>query len=691
MPETQEGRADRRPWFDPRLQRADRPLTKIHLDFHNTPAVGAIGEHFDPAEFVRTLQVADVEAIVVFAKDMHGYFYYPARRSEAVHPGLRRDLLGEQVRACRDAGIKVYAYYCVTWDNVLAEQHPEWLVLKRDRTSYLPTFDQTPGWTALCLRNESFVQLCLDDSEDLLRRYPVDGIWYDMPFPIAGECYCQRCLAALRSEGLDPLDIAVQRQDKQSLWTAWQRRSAELAERFRPGIDVDQNNNTRLGLGDRVHFMSNIDIEALPTGEWGYQYFPVAVRYARTFGTPVTGQTGRFAQSWADFGGLKGPGQLEIECAQITAQGAQICVGDQMPPSGALDPAVYDTVGRAYRQLEPVRPYLSAAAPLVEAAVVVSGELLADPGRLALAGFPPEAAVSWSHSVVGAAELLLHHRVQFDLIEPGPDCSHYRLLVVPDQTVVDDELAGLLHRHLDDGGAVLAAGRSLSRGVGGSWIPGVRWAGRSPYSVPFLLPDERLQRRIPWFPYALYGGADQIEVEGATVLARLGEPMFERTPEHFTSHSYTPFGRSTKHALAWHRGRFGGFGFDIGSDYLTTGYWIYAELFGAILDEILPNRLLRTNAPAPVEISLTRQTGPDGSRTLVHLVPTFAGRRWGSRRESYAVQPELTDLRLSLELDHPVRSARLVRSGSEVPISAGDGRIELRVRRLSGPDLVVLD
>src|SRR3712207_2296830 len=139
----------RGPWWDRRLQRTDRPLSKIHLDFHNTPFVGAVGEGFDAAEFVATLAAAHVEAIVVFAKDMHGWFYYPAARSEAVHPGLSRDLLGEQVRACRDAGIRVYAYYCFAWDNLLAEQHPDWLAVKRDRTNYLPKFDETPGWTGL--------------------------------------------------------------------------------------------------------------------------------------------------------------------------------------------------------------------------------------------------------------------------------------------------------------------------------------------------------------------------------------------------------------------------------------------------------------------------------------------------------------------------------------------------------------
>ena len=679
------------PWWDRRLQRTDRPLSKIHLDFHNTPFVGAVGEAFDAAEFVATLAAAHVEAIVVFAKDMHGWFYYPAARSEAVHPGLSRDLLGEQVKACRDAGIRVYAYYCFAWDNLLAEQHPDWLAVKRDRTNYLPKFDETPGWTGLCLRNEDFLRCALDDSADLLRRYELDGIWYDMPFPVDGECFCHLCLASLRERGLDPLDVDVQRVDKQQLWVDWQRRSAELVAAVRPGCEVDQNNNTRLGLGERVPYMSNVDIEALPTGGWGYQYFPVDVRFARTLGAPVTGMTGRFALSWADFGGLKGSGQLEVEMAQIVAQGAQVCVGDQPPPSARLDAAVYDRIGAGYAHLDVLRPFLEGAAPLVEAAVVVSGQMLADPGRIEIPGLPLEPAVAWSHSVVGAAELLLAHRVQFDVVEPGPDLGRYRLLVVPDRTVVDDILADLLLAHLESGGAVIAAGQALQREDGTSWSPGVQPAGRSPYSVPFLLPEEALAGRLSPFPYALYRGADQYRVEGATVLARLGVPLFERTPEHWTSHSYAPLRERTDYALAWHRGRLGGLGFDVGSDHLSTGYWVYAEVFGAVLDAVLPERLVRADLPGPVEISLTRQRTDKGPRTLVHLVPSFAERRWGSRLETYAAPVTLADVVLSVDLDHPVRSARRARSSDPVKLSDDNGRVRLELDRLRGPDLVVLE
>lgn len=692
-------RAVQPPWVDHRAGRVHRPWTKVHLDFHNTVHVGDVGTEFDAAEFTAALSRGQLDAIVVFAKDMHGWCYYPARRADAVHPGLHRDLLGEQVAACRAAGVRVHAYYCVTWDHRMAEQHPDWLVVRRDRTTYLPAFDQTPGWTALCLRNPDFVQTCLDDAEDVLSSYPIDGIWFDMPFPIDGECFCHLCLAALREKGLDPLDVAVQRADKQALWVDWQRRCAELVQRVRPGCEIDQNNNTRLGLGERVGYLSNVDIEALPTGGWGYHYYPVVVRYARTFGTPVTGMTGRFARSWADVGGLKEVAQLRTEMAQIVAQGAQVCVGDQPPPSARLDPSVYATIGDAYTWVRRSAPWLTGGGPLVEAALVATGEILADPGRTAdtLGG---ESAVLWSTALVGAADLLQHHRVQFDVVEPGPALARYRLLVVPARTVVDARLADLLQAHLLAGGAVIAMGDALrdgernaqQDGPTASWAPGVTYRGHAPWSVPYLLPTAAAAARLAAFPYALYGGCELLDVTDAEVLATLGEPMFERTAQQFTSHSYTPLGRATDHPVAWHSGRFGGLAFDGGTAFGREGYWAQAALFALVLDAVLPDRLVSCDAPDLLDVALTRLPPGHDHHTVVHLTPALAERSWGRRPAAWADGVTLADVAVTLCLDQPVSRVSLVHSddGAQVGIRTEGDRVTLRLDRLSGPELIVL-
>ncbi|HMP39207.1 MAG TPA: alpha-L-fucosidase, partial [Roseiflexaceae bacterium] len=497
----------RSPWIDPRLLNLPpRPWRKIHLDFHNSQHIPAIGAAFDADEFGDRLVAAHVDSIVVFAKDMHGYFYYPSEYGP-VHGGLTFDLLGAQVAACRARGINVYAYYCVTWDNYLAEHHPEWLVWKRDRTTYLPKFDAPPGWTALCLSHPEFVQLVLDHSRELVEHYALDGIWYDMPLPIGGECFCSRCLATLRERGLDPFDTAVQRRHKQELLVNFLRRSHQQAHTIRPGCQVDQNNQTRLGLGERAPYLDNIDIEALPTAFWGYLYFPTNVRYARTFGRSVCGMTGRFHRSWADFGGLKHPMQLRSEMAGIIAQGAQCDIGDQLPPDGRLDPAVYETIRPVYEEVRRLEPFLNQAAPVTEAAIVIGGLPLDD---LSAVQDSSHQTTRGGSSVYGLTKLLMECHLQFDIIEPAVDFERYRLLILADELQVDAALAARLQQYLAGGGAIVGAHQALRlAGSDQLWLEGVSYAGESPYAPAYLRPDAVFGTGIPAYDFALYDGSAQ--------------------------------------------------------------------------------------------------------------------------------------------------------------------------------------
>jgi hypothetical protein len=691
----------RDPWIDERLAEIPpKPWRKIHLDFHNTPFVGEVGQGFQAEEFVELLRVGHVDSIVLFAKDMHGYFYFPSRRGP-VHPGLTRDLLGEQVAACKSDGIAAYGYYCVTWDNVMAEEHPEWLVVRRDRTTYLPRFDETPAWTALCLTNRPFVDVVMQDSREMLGAYELDGIWYDMPLPIGGECYCRNCLVELRAAGKDPFDLATQRAHKQHLLVGFLREARQVAQEVRPGCQIDQNNQSRLGLGERIEYFDNVDIEALPTGGWGYQYFPVDVRYARTFGRSVYGQTGRFHQSWGDFGGLKHPRQLAVELAAIVAQGAHCCIGDQAPPSAQLDRAVYETIGTAYAQIERLEDLLERAVPVVEAAMLVDGQPLLDPGAAHTGSASPDTVEAVIEGVGGLAELLVEHRVQFDVVEPSAEIDRYRLLVVPDGLQVSDKVAHKLCSFVERGGALLAfAGAASVAGSDELWLPGIYAdvEGRSPFVPAYLVAGPSLSARLSNFEYALYTGSCNWRVrdDGAEVWARLGVPAFQRSPEHYTSHAQSPFSRTTDLAAVVRASRVGATAFDLGTAYHRTGYWPYRVIFGALLDAVLPERLVRSDAPATAEIALTHQRSGGSQRWLVHVVNATAGRRWGPRLERFEDPITLHALRVTLEVPDRVSRAWQGGTGDDVAFrqiteKSGRSLVEIEVPPLDISCVVVLE
>ncbi len=673
----------RRIWIDSRQRTMpNRPWRKIHLDFHNSQYVAKIGDKFNASEFGDRLQAASVDSIVVFAKDMHGYFYYPSQYGP-VHPGLNFDLLGAQVAACRERKIAVYAYYCTTWDNYLAEHHADWLVVKRDRTNYLPKFDQTPGWTALCLAHDDFVELMLKHTREFVSRYELDGAWFDMPVPIAGECFCRHCLDMLRAKGLDPFDTKVQRRHKQDLHISFLERATRAVREARPGCQVDYNGQCVYGLAERVPHMDNIDIEALPTAFWGYYYFPTLVRYTRTSGLTSYGMTGRFHSSWADFGGLKLPVQLDVELSSIVANAARCDIGDQMPPNGRLDPAVYHVIGKSYARIKALEPWLEGAVPVTEAAIVTGGLPLEHPS---------------TEANFGISKLLIESRIQFDVVEPDAPWERYGAILLPDELEVDAKVAARLVKYAAAGGAILVSNKAgVLAGTQRSWLEpfGLRYQGASPFKPAYMIPRAGFTGDIPPYPYALYEGAGQWKAEApAEVLATLGEPAFQRSPEHYTSHAQTPFDHSTDYAAIARGGPVALFAFPLGTSYFTRGYWVYRQAFQYVLRRLLPAPLVETDAPMSTEMTLTHQAARAGRREryMVHVVNFSALRRAPKHPDFYDDPIPLSNVRVRLNLPVKPASARAIVAGEDLKLQpAAEGGVEVTLARVPVHEVVCFE
>ncbi len=662
--------------IDPRFfEFSTLPWRKIHLDFHNSKHVPRIAEKFNADQWGDQLLAGNVDSVVVFAKDMHGYFYYPSQYGP-VHPGLSFDLLDAQVKACRQRNITVYAYYCTAWDDYLADAHPEWNMVKRDGTDYRPKTGETPGWTALCLGNKEFVNLMADHIHEFISKYELNGAWLDMAEPITAECYCKECLRQIRASGLDPYDKEVQRLHQNKNFIDFHRQMKAVVKAVRPDAQIDFND---IGLGrvsERVEFLDSIDIEALPTDpQWGYMFAPVHIRYQRNFGVPVFGMTGRFVSSWADFGGLKLPQQLDVELASISANAARCDVGDQMPPDGVLDAAVYHVIGKSYGRIKKLEPWLHHTAPVTEAALLIP-DIVQD--RVL------------QQDVFGMAKLMMECHLQFDVVEPCQAWESYKLVVIPDELRPDDKMAERLHKYIAAGGAVIVSHHAgLSADTGLSWLElyGFSYKGDSPYKPAYLAVDSNFVESMPAYAYALYEGASQWEVNApAKTMAQLGEPLFQRSAEHYTSHKHTPFDHATDYSVLAVSGRVGLLGFPLGASYYSKGYWVYRSAFEKLLDQILPQRLIETSAPLSTEVTVTYQPGdaqagfPD--RYMVHLINWSPSRKTPLHPEVHEDPVALTDVKLRLNIPLPFAAVRTAESNEDLFFKVSDGGVEVTVPRI---------
>ena len=72
-------------------------------------------------QFQKALKMGHVDSITLFAKCHHGWAYFPSEANER-HPCLDFDLLGSQIEAAHEIGVKTPVYISAGLDENLQEE-----------------------------------------------------------------------------------------------------------------------------------------------------------------------------------------------------------------------------------------------------------------------------------------------------------------------------------------------------------------------------------------------------------------------------------------------------------------------------------------------------------------------------------------------------------------------------------------
>ena len=175
----------------------------VHLDFHTSPFIDGVGERFDKKKFTETIRDAHVDLVTVFAKCHHGYTYYPSKIAP-MHPGLKFNLLKEEIEAIHAAGAKAPIYITAGWSKKDADEHPEWHQkdFMTGKTAFMGA-DPEDGkgidepledcsWICLCL-NGGYADYIEKLTREICESFDVsDGIFYDICF-FDDACVCDDC------------------------------------------------------------------------------------------------------------------------------------------------------------------------------------------------------------------------------------------------------------------------------------------------------------------------------------------------------------------------------------------------------------------------------------------------------------------------------------------------------------------
>jgi len=343
-----------------------RNLVDMHVDDWDASFLSRL----DPVEYVRLLQRANVRSAMVYANSHVGLCYWPTA-SGHMHAGIRgRDVFGEIVTRAKRAGLDVVAYYSLIFNNRACENHPDWQIRDVDGRPSRDYPGRLGRYGTVCPNNAGYRAFVEAQVAELLPRYEVDGIFFDMCFWPAC-CYCDACKERYAREAGADIPTVIDWSD--STWIAFQRaREAwtgefglfvrRLAERLRPGISVEHNSSPYTG-GWRL--ATNLELVAANSyiggdlyGGADEQSFVCKLYETLTPGRPFEFMTSRCYPNLAEHTSSKPQELLEQQVYLALAhQGAFLFI-DAIDPDGRLHAPIYETMGQIFRESQRYEEYL---------------------------------------------------------------------------------------------------------------------------------------------------------------------------------------------------------------------------------------------------------------------------------------------------------------------------------------------
>lgn len=648
------------------------PTRQVHLDFHTSPFIPDVGGDFNAAAFAETMEAARVNSATVFAKCHHGQCYYPTRNGVS-HPAIGdRDLLGEQIEALHQRGIRAPIYTTVVWEEDVAQKHPEWRQLAKSG-HFAGTGDGPDGkaghvgmWKFNNFLDPDYQDYFEAHLKEILERYgkEVDGFFIDILFfsPDAG--YSEASLAFKRKHGLSGDDPATFARFQGLAQAAFARRFTVLIHGCRPDASVfynaqnDGNMHHEVGPRTRAAYQTHNEIESLPSGFWGYQHFPRMARAQARWGKPWLAMTGRFQKMWGDFGGIKPQAALEYECFRSQALGGANSVGDQLPPRGILDPAAYDLIGSVFAQLEEAEPFYA------------EGRLLQPKVGIFSSSY---AGYDGGKSEEGVVQLCEDSHYDCAVIDGLDEIDGFDLLILPDSTRVDRELASRIENFVTKGGKLLLSHES-GLDHDGQWALGFLdlefhgsvdkyptfWRARDSF-----LPEMGASDRVFYEQGLRLQPGDGFEVLVDRVL-----PYFKRTDIRFSSHFQTPPVRDPDAFPAvFANAQLLVFADPIFREYRQTGNLAVRDVWRAAMRRLIGPPEFGDGLPSTVQVYPMRRD-EDLLLTLLHYIPIRKALDIDVIEERHGFA------NLPLKLAGAVEAIRVYPSGKEIPAGA-DGTFPL--------------
>ncbi len=666
----------------------DQIFRKLFFDYHNHMGNWGLAENFDPEKWAEQLKAADAQGVSMFAKGAQGWRYYQKGEVGWVHPEMPPglDMLGNVVDACHKRGIKVIAYYHTFNSRKLEEFHPEW----RGENS-----EKEPR--GLCMKTPLLEEHILPQIREIVRNYDIDGIFFDGTN--IRICYCDDCRRGFQTD--TGFDIPLSKDDTHWLdHVKWlNEESTELRQKImdavhgeRPEVLVSFNwsytpRQPEILPDDLGYLMCDIfPDDQLFSGSYLGKYWA-------TLGISFDIMNSAFLRWWGDWG-CKPAVAMQQECATIIANGGKTWLGYMMPAQFGVEPAVMQELGKTMKFIKEREEYCRNSEPVPYIAVLHSTHSL----------YTKEPTQRLDETTLYSVhKMLLQGGYHYNILNEKTlleNLHEYKVVILPDQRYIGGELAQALEKFVHNGGGLIASVLTGSQdedyGPTGKFmledVLGVKLTGDYPYTNGYIvLNDKRLKDNLLDMPHQVWGEFTYVQPTTAEKLADLWDVYIRRDGEYYQGGS-SPIGKNTGYPSItvnrFGKGKAVYISGDIFGAYTVRNNWNLKNMFGNLVDMVLPETLIRIDAPDNVEVVLKKQD----KRTLVHLINHYGERSFNNTIAYTENIIPIFNIDVRIKVNTQPSSVKLMPENQNLTwVTMDDGVISISVPKLDIYSIVVIE
>jgi hypothetical protein len=428
------------------------------------------------------------------------------------------------------------------------------------------------------------------------------------------------------------------------------RQVRALVTKLRPKATVYFNPSPRVNnrsmFGERLFDLNTQqEIEDLPTAWGGYDNLPIEAKFHLGEGSRGIAMSGKFHKAWGEFGGFKSPAAIKYEAAAMISFGFGCNFGDQLHPSGMMDPSTYRNIGEGYAYVEKIEEYGPGGTPYSRLGLWLGLEEDADRG---------------------VSDMLMEEQIDF-VIASKRNLEKLSTVIVPSTPCLSGEEAEMLNAWAKRGGKLIVIGEG-AMDVGKSRFivdVGADYVGPAAYDVDYTVVNPTVSANMVETPFLNRIPALRAKITTGEALARIREPFFSRSYEQYNGHDNTPYRlNDADHPAVVRNGNIMFFAHAIDKAYRANGMKLHRDLFHnarTLLGDM--SALQVEGMPSGGRVSLLKQA--ERNRYIAHLLYSpVIGRGDVEMIEDF---PRLDNVRITLSVPEKIRRVKMI--PGDIPIA----------------------